>query len=319
MLYIYAFLLSTVLTFIIREFYKNKSIIDTPNERSSHTVPTPSGGGLAIIIVFYIGLFYFQSNIDIALFCALLSALPVAMVSLLDDIVTLSSKVRFLVQSVSAAMALYFLGGVFRIDFILFSLDGVWVNILVLIAILWITNLYNFLDGIDGYAGSQALILGLGLFVFFHNPLGIVIMSASLGFLVFNWHKASIFMGDVGSATLGFLFSIFAFHSLGEDQGEGYIYIWLILLSLFWIDATLTLFKRYLNGEKLSQAHKKHAYQRLVQSGWTHGKVTTYALIFNFIFFVLLYFSKSPLIVFLVNIISIYGIVEYIDRKKSFK
>ena len=95
-----------------------KSIFDIPNERSSHTIPTPRGGGVAIIIVFYIGLLYFQENIDAQLFSALLCALPIAFIGFLDDIFTLSSKIRFFIQSVSAGMALYLLGGVTSIDFV---------------------------------------------------------------------------------------------------------------------------------------------------------------------------------------------------------
>ncbi len=241
MIYIGLFFLSVLLTNSIKMYATHKDVLDVPNARSSHSRPTPKGGGLAIIIVFYIGLFYFKESVDSKLFYALLSAIPITFISLLDDIITLSSKIRLLIQSVSAGMALYFLEGVPSIDFILFELHGWWLNILAFVAMVWLTNLYNFLDGIDGYAGSEALIAGLGIFVFFQNPLGLVIVAVSLGFLLFNWHKASIFMGDVGSATLGFIFAVFVFY----DTSQGSIYIWMVLLSLFWFDATLTLFRRY--------------------------------------------------------------------------
>ncbi len=314
MIYIGLFVLSIVLTYSIRSYANKKAIYDIPNERSSHSTPTPRGGGLAIMIVFYIGLVYFQESIDSTLFYALLCAIPIALISLVDDVLTISSKVRFFIQSVSAAMALYFLGGVSSFDFILFELQGWWLNIIAFIAMIWLTNLYNFLDGIDGYAGSEAVMVGLGLFLFFHNPLGLVIVAACLGFLLFNWHKASIFMGDVGSATLGFVFAVFVFY----DTSQGSIFIWLILLSLFWFDATLTLIRRYRNGEVVTQAHKKHAYQRLTQSGWSHDKVVWFSLVFNLIFFVLLYFVENVLIVFIFNIIALYTIVKLIDAKKSF-
>ena len=314
MIYIGLFLLSVMLTYIIRSYANKKAIFDIPNERSSHVTPTPRGGGLAIVIVFYIGLIYFQENLDSKLFYALFCAVPIALISLIDDIFTLSSKIRLFVQSISAGMVLYFLGGVTSIDFILFELHGWWLNIIAFSAIIWLTNLYNFLDGIDGYAGSEAVMVGLGLFLFFHNPLGLVIVAACLGFLLFNWHKASIFMGDVGSATLGFIFAVFVFY----DTSHGSIYIWLILLSLFWFDATLTLMRRYKNGESITQAHKKHAYQRLTQSGWSHDKVVWFSLVFNLIFFVLLYFVENILIVFILNIIALYTIVKLIDAKKSF-
>ncbi len=314
MIYIGLFILSAMLTYIVRAYANKKAIFDIPNERSSHSTPTPRGGGLAIIIVFYIGLVYFQESIDSNLFYALLCSLPIALISLMDDLFTLSSKIRFSIQSASAGMALYFLGGVSSIDFILFELHGWWLNFIAFFAIIWLTNLYNFLDGIDGYAGSEAVMLGIGLFVFFHNPLGLVIVAASLGFLLFNWPQASIFMGDVGSVTLGFIFAVFVFY----DTSHGSIYIWLILLSLFWFDATLTLIRRYRNGEHIAQAHKKHAYQRLTQSGWSHDKVVWFSLIFNLIFFVLLYFMENVLIVFILNILALYTIVKVIDAKKSF-
>ncbi len=314
MFYIGLFVLSVLLTYAIKAYANKKAILDIPNERSSHDKPTPRGGGLAIIIVFYIGLIYLYDTIDSELFYALLCGIPIVIISLIDDIFTLSSKVRLVVQGISVGTALYFLGGVSSIDFILFTLDGFWLNILAFITMIWITNLYNFLDGIDGYAGSEAVIVGLGLFFFFNNPLGLVIAIASLGFLVFNWHKASIFMGDVGSAWLGFVFSVFVF----ADTGQGNIYIWFILLSIFWFDATLTLLRRYLNDESITQAHKKHSYQRLVQSGWSHSKVVLSSIAFNIIFFVLLYFMENVLIVFALNMASLFVIVKLIDRKKSF-
>jgi len=306
--------LSLALTYAIRGYARRQAILDMPNERSSHSIPTPRGGGLAIVIVFYIGLFYFEKSLDNELFYALLCAIPIAIISLIDDIYILSSKIRFFIQSVSAGMALYLLGEVTFIDFILFELHGWWLNIIAFFSIVWLTNLYNFLDGIDGYAGSEAVLVGLGLFLFFHNPLGLVIVAACLGFLLFNWHQASIFMGDIGSATLGFLFAVFVFY----DTSHGNIYVWLILLSLFWFDATLTLIRRYRNGEPLTQAHRKHAYQRLVQSGWRHDKVVWFSVVFNLIFFVLLYFVENVLIVFMLNMIALYVIVKFIDTQKRF-
>jgi len=314
MIYIVLFFLSVVLTYGMKLFAQQKSIMDIPNERSSHTIATPRGGGIAILIVFYIGLIYFKEDVDSRLFYALFCAIPIAMVGFIDDVLTLSSNIRLLVQSMAVLGALYFLGGVHSMDFVLFNLEGLWLNLFAFIAMIWITNLYNFLDGIDGYAGSQAVVVGLGLFVLLHNPLGLVIVAASLGFLVFNWHKASIFMGDVGSATLGFIFAVFIF----SDTSEGNIYIGLILLSLFWFDATLTLVRRLRNGENITQAHKKHAYQRLVQSGWSHDKVVGFSLVFNLIFIVLLYFIEQLWIVFLFNIISLIVIAKLIDNKKSF-
>jgi Fuc2NAc and GlcNAc transferase len=234
-------------------------------------------------------------------------------VSIFDDIFGVSSKLRLVVQSVSALIGLYFLGGVEKIDFIFFELHGAWLNIFAFLSIIWLTNLYNFLDGIDGYAGSEAVTVGVGIFLFLSNPIGLVIAVASLGFLIFNWHKASIFMGDVGSATLGYIFAILAFY----DTSNGNIYIWLILLSLFWYDATITLFRRFRNGEPLTQAHKKHAYQRLVQSGWSHSKVVLFAILFNLLFILLLFFIQRELL-FPILMLVLYILMYLIDREREF-
>jgi len=314
--YLALFGLSLLLTYLIRQYAIKKSIIDIPNERSSHSIPTPRGGGLAVIITFFIGLFIFRESIEENLFYALLSSLPIIIVSLVDDIVTLSSKIRFIVQALSALLALYFLGGVDSIDFIFFQLNGWWLNIFAFISILWITNLYNFLDGIDGYAASEAILVALGIYLILHNNLGIIVAVAVLGFLIFNWHKASIFMGDVGSATLGFIFAIIIF----SDTSGGNIYFWLIMLSLFWYDATVTLVRRYQNGERVTQAHKKHAYQRLTQFGWSHSRVVLYSIAINVIFLLLLYGIPREFWVYLFvfNLIMMAVIMKFVDRKKGF-
>ena len=318
MVYVVLFFSSIAMTFLIKLYAHKKAILDIPNERSSHQTPTPRGGGLSIIFLFYMGLFYFyfyDSLIESRLFYALLCAIPIVLISWLDDIYTLSSKVRFSVQLFSAFLALYALGGVEKIDLILFSVEGFWLNIIAFIAIVWLTNLYNFLDGIDGYAGAEAVSVGLGLFILFHNPLGLVIVAVALGFLVFNWHKASIFMGDVGSASLGFLFGVFVFY----DTSEGNILIWMILLSLFWVDATFTLLRRYHNGERLSQAHRKHAYQRLVQSGWSHNKVVLFALLFNLLFLFLCFFVENLWMLFGLNMVALIVILRWVETQKRFE
>jgi len=136
------------------------------------------------------------------------------------------------------------------------------------------------------------------------------------GFLLFNWHKASIFMGDVGSAPLGFIFAVFMLY---DSSSQNFV-VWLILLSLFWFDATYTLLRRALNHEKLSQAHKKHLYQRLNQAGFTHDKVVLIALAFNLVLLVLLYLLPESLYfyLFLFVLVLLYGLTKVVDRLKAF-
>ena len=317
-LLLFTFVLALLLTLAIRTYAHHKELLDHPNERSSHTMPTPKGGGLAIMISFYgaVSYLYLQMQIDPKLFFALLSALPVVIISLIDDIHPLSAKIRLGVQLLSAASALYFLGGVDSIDMSIFTLSGVWLNIIALIGIVWMTNLYNFLDGIDGYAGSEALFTGIAAFILFGSTPALFIAVSAAGFLLFNWHKASIFMGDVGSAPLGFLFAVFMLYDAGTPHFLG----WLMLLSLFWFDATLTLFRRAKRGERLAQPHKKHAYQRLNQAGFTHDKVVLLAMGINLLIFAALYFThpESYLYLFLALIVLLYTLTKFIDTKKAF-
>ncbi len=314
----FIFVLALTLTLAIRTYARHKELLDHPNERSSHTMPTPKGGGLAIMISFYgaISYLYLQTQIDAKLFFALLSALPVVLISLIDDIYPLSAKIRLGIQLLSAASALYFLGGVDSIDFSAFTLHGVWLNIISLLGIVWMTNLYNFLDGIDGYAGAEALFAGLAAYLLFGNTAALLLAVASAGFLFFNWHKASIFMGDVGSAPLGFIFAVFMLYDANTPHFLG----WILLLSLFWFDATLTLIRRAKRGEKLSTAHKKHAYQRLNQAGFSHDKVVLFAMCINLLIFTSLYLTPQAgyLYLFLALIVLLYALTKFIDNKKAF-
>ena len=310
---------SALLTYAIRYFTNKKELLDHPNERSSHTVATPKGGGLAIMVSFYTALLflYLNTKIESDLFFALLSALPVLAVSLVDDLYPLSSRLRFGIQLFSAALALYFLGGVNTLDFGIFALHGQWLNIIALIGIVWITNLYNFLDGIDGYAASEALFIALGAYILFGSEATLFLAAASGGFLLFNWHRASIFMGDVGSAPLGFIFAVFIVH----DGGSPLFLDWLMLLSLFWFDATYTLLRRAKRREKLSEAHKKHAYQRLTQAGLSHSRVVLLAMTLNLIIFAALYSMPVDLhfYLFILLIVSLYILNQFIDSKKAFE
>ncbi len=318
MFYSIVFVVALIGTYLIRYIANKKELLDHPNDRSSHTVPTPKGGGLAIMVTFFGGLvyLYIQAQVEPQLFFALLTALPVIVISLIDDIYPLSAKIRFAVQFSSAAAALYFLGGIDSIDFILFTLNGVWLNLIALLGIVWMTNLYNFLDGIDGYAGAEAVFVGLAAFLLFGSEPALLIAAATTGFLFFNWHKASIFMGDVGSAPLGFIFAVLI---LNDADAPSFL-AWLILLSLFWFDATFTLIRRAKRGEKLSQAHKKHAYQRLNQAGYPHNKVVLLSITVNMLLFTALWFlpQSSYLYLFFVLLVLLYTLTKLIDTKKAF-
>jgi Fuc2NAc and GlcNAc transferase len=319
MIYLVLLLLSFSLTYFIKNYAIKKSLVDIPNDRSSHSVPTPHGGGIAIALTWFAGLSYlfYVNDIDSSLYYALMVGVIISVVSYLDDLYELSPKVRLITQSSVAVGGIVALGGLHSLDFGLFSIENqMLTNIIAFVAIIWFINLYNFLDGIDGYAGSEAVFLGLAGFILFGGSHFLVLVVAVLGFLVWNWHKAKIFMGDVGSTLLGYNVAIFAIYYANQDAIN--LWIWLILFGLFWFDATLTLFRRYKNGEKLSEAHRKHAYQRLTQSGWRHDKVVIYSIIVNVLLFGLVYFISNVFIAFVLSLLLMFFVVKYVDSKKSF-
>jgi Fuc2NAc and GlcNAc transferase len=298
-----------------------KSLVASINERSSHSIPTPHGGGIAIVITWFIGLsyLYFSNQIESNLFYALLFGALISIVSFFDDIYELSPKLRLLVQSIVAFAGLYSLGGFESLTFGIFDISNpILTNIFAFFMIIWFINLYNFLDGINGYAGSEALFLVLAGFVLFGGNHFLVLAMAVLGFLYWNWNKAKIFMGDVGSTLLGYNIAIFTLYYANQETSN--FWIWIILFGVFWFDATLTLFRRKINGEQLSQAHKKHAYQRLTQSGWSHYKVTNYSICLNIVLFMIVYFvSKSNIFVaFLLALIVLFISMKFVDGKNKF-
>ena len=319
MIYIILFLTSFSLTYLIKNYAIKKSLIDIPNDRSSHTIPTPHGGGIAIAITWFLGLIYlfFINEIDKTLFFTLLGGAVISVVSFFDDLYNLSPKIRLFTQSLVAISALYILGGLNSIDFGLFVIKNhIFTNTFAFFMIVWFINLYNFLDGINGYAGSEAVFLGLAGYILFSGNHFLVLIVSVLGFLYWNWNKAKIFMGDVGSTLLGYNVAIFTIYYANQNSKN--LLIWLILFSLFWFDATLTLFRRWKNKEKLSQAHKKHAYQRLTQAGWSHLKVSTFAILLNTIIFCIVYFISNIYLDFLVTIILLYATIKFVDLKKQF-
>ncbi len=320
MIYILLLIISFTLTHLIKNYAIKKSFVAEVNERSSHTSPTPHGGGIAVAVTWFMGISYlfFINDIDSSLYFALLAGVIISVVSFFDDLFELSAKVRLVAQTLVAVLGLYFLGGLEKIDLLFFSIDNqVLTNIFAFFMIVWFINLYNFLDGIDGYAGSEAIFLGIAGFLLFGGSHFLVLVAAVLGFLVWNWHRAKIFMGDVGSTLLGYNVAIFTIYYANQEPTN--LWIWIILFGLFWFDATLTLYRRYKNGEKLSQAHRKHAYQRLTQSGWAHDKVVLFSILVNVVLFGLVYFISNVFIAFIVSVVLLYGVVRFVDGKQKIK
>ncbi|MFW2585303.1 MraY family glycosyltransferase [Aliarcobacter butzleri] len=320
MIYIILLLISFLLTYFIKNYMIKKSLVASVNERSSHTVPTPHGGGIAIAITWFIGLFYlyFIGQIENNLFYALLFGAVISIVSFFDDIYELSPKLRLIIQAIVAIGGLYFLGGFETLTFGIFDIQNpIFTNIFAFFMIIWFINLYNFLDGINGYAGSEALFLAVAGFILFGGNHFLVLAVAVLGFLYWNWNKAKIFMGDVGSTLLGYNVAIFTIYYANQEPTN--FWIWIILFGVYWFDATLTLIRRKLNKERLSQAHKKHAYQRLTQAGWSHYKVTNYSIGLNVLLFAIVYFISNIFVAFLLAFVVLVLVMKFIDSKKAFE
>ncbi len=308
MIYLILFVISVGLT----AWMRNLAIIDTPNARSAHTSPIPTGGGLGFVVAFYLGLcyLYFTGALADGIFYALLAGIVLVVVGFMDDYRELSPQLRLGAQMFSIMIALYVLDS--------YALYPWYMSGLFIFTGLWLINLYNFMDGIDGYAASEGILVALAAFWLYHDSLFIMIAVVLGGFLLFNWQKASIFMGDVGSTFLGFFF--FVMFMVGYHDSSD-IMIWFMLLGLFITDATRTLLRRLDAGEKLSQAHKKHYFQRLVQSGFSHQHVVLLAMGFNlfwFIMIVLFYDMHYFYLLFLCYTIAIECVARWIDKRKGF-
>ncbi len=320
MIYILLLLLSFGLTYFIKNYAIKNSLVAEVNERSSHSISTPHGGGIAIAITWSIGLIYLYltSQIDRVLFLALIVGLIISIVSFFDDLYELSPRVRLLTQIAVAVIGLYFIGGLNTITLGVFEITNpLFTNIFALLMIVWFINLTNFIDGINGYVGSEAVFLSIAGFILFGDIHFIVFAVSVLGFLYWNWNNAKIFMGDVGSTLLGYNIAIFTIYYANIQAVN--LWMWIILFGLFWFDATLTLIRRFRNKEKLSQAHKKHAYQRLTQAGWSHYKVTNYAIALNIILFSFVYFLGNLFIAFMLSLLLLFLSMRYVDKQKGFK
>lgn len=279
---------SWLLTGLVRRWMVARGTLDVPNERSSHVIPTPRGGGLAIAAVVFVGIAaatvfgWMPRDTGVAL---LGGGLLVGAIGWADDIYNLTYRPRLAVHFAAAGWTLYWLGGFPRLDVGAGSLAlGVAGWLVAALGIVWAVNFYNFMDGIDGIAGGEAVVVGVGgglLLMAAGAPdlagVSFLVAAASAGFLLWNWSPARIFMGDVGSGVLGYLFAALAVAS--ENRGAVPMLVWVLLLGVFVVDATVTLVRRALDREVVFNAHKKHAYQRAVQAGWSHARVSSIVMV----------------------------------------
>jgi len=281
--FVLIFVISALITGGVRWLLGRHGLMDLPNARSSHTVPVPRGGGVGIVIAFLSAVVWILARHAIlrSLAWALIGGgLAIAIVGFLDDRFKLPAWPRLIVHSLAAAWAVWCLGAVHPAQFS--GGDDLWSWIrrcAAFVALVWLTNLFNFMDGIDGLAGTEAVcVSGLGAFLLLRLGLSndaqllFMLSAASLGFLIWNWPPAKVFMGDVGSGFLGFTLGTLALFS--SKTSPQVIWPWLILLAAFIVDATLTLLRRMFLYARWYEAHRSHAYQHAAQVFGSHAKVT---------------------------------------------
>ena len=271
---------AAALTGLVRVLLRRHGVMDRPNQRSSHGAAVPRGGGIAVVGVLLAAWLALWLTDECAgcgglFWVALAGALGLAAVSWLDDLRGgLSALLRLLAQIAAVGAGIASLPG----EGLIFqgTVPVLVDHALAAAAWLWFVNLFNFMDGIDGISGAECASLGLGTFVLVVlgaapaglGPLGLALAGVSLGFLLWNWHPARIFLGDVGSVPLGYLsgWLMLALAAAGAWQAA------LLLPAYYLADATLTLVGRLLRGRRVWEAHREHFYQRVVAAGWSHAR-----------------------------------------------
>jgi Fuc2NAc and GlcNAc transferase len=267
----------------VLRYAQARELLDHPNERSSHLAPTARGGGLAIVLSFLAALVVLHAlgRINDMLLWALGGGgLAVALVGFVDDHGHLSPRVRLLTHFAAVAWALYWLCGMPPLPVGWgYVVDGPAWTVLGAVGLVWLLNLYNFMDGIDAIAGVEAVCVVLGVLLLGGSTTWMLLAAAVAGFLVLNWPPARIFMGDVGSGFLGFALGVLAIDAAAWEQVP--LASSAILVGVFLVDATVTLFHRWVRGERLSQAHRSHAYQHAARRFGGHLPVVLGVIAIN--------------------------------------
>lgn len=285
-----AVLLSLFLTGVLRRYALHRSIIDIPNARSSHSVPTPRGGGVAIVLAF-LSCLIFMVGADLQpsaqLVAMLGSGALIAVIGFMDDHGHIAARWRLLGHFVASAWVMFWMGGLPALTFFGFSIDLGWFGVgLAAIYLVWMLNLYNFMDGIDGIASLEAIIACLAMsFIYYltgqHSVIWAPLMltMSVAGFLYWNFPPARIFMGDAGSGFLGIVLGALSIQAAWA--GSEYFFAWLIMLGVFVVDATFTLIRRLVRGDKVYEAHRSHGYQYASRHFGRHLPVTVGVSLIN--------------------------------------
>lgn len=274
---------SLLLTFGLRKYALANSLIDIPNSRSSHAVPTPRGGGVSIVLSFMLllpVLGYSEVLPWYSIWALLGAGAAVAIIGFLDDHGHIAARWRLLGHFGAAVWVLFWLGGLPPITMFGVALDMGWLgSVLSVLYLVWMLNLYNFMDGIDGLASLEAISVCIGAALLYwlsgsqHLIWAPLLLAFAVGgFLYWNFPPARIFMGDAGSGFLGIVLGTLSLQ--GAWENPDLFWGWLILLGTFIVDATVTLIHRLLRREKVYEAHRSHAYQFASRRYGAHLPVT---------------------------------------------
>ena len=285
---------SLLLTALLRRYALARSLLDIPNARSSHSIPTPRGGGVAIVISFLLALPLLAGMGLLAwsqIWALLGAGAGIAVLGFIDDHRHVAARWRLLGHFAAAGWALLWLDGAPPLRLFGTDLQLGWAGgVLAAVYLVWLLNLYNFMDGIDGLASIEAicvclggallvLLFGLGTSQVALYLLPLLLAAAVLGFLVWNFPPARIFMGDAGSGFLGISIGILSLQAAWA--APQLLWCWLILLGVFVVDATFTLGRRLQRGDKVYEAHRSHAYQHAAQRFGRHLPVSMAVLAIN--------------------------------------
>lgn len=273
------------LTFAMRKWALSRNAVVHPSQRCSHTVPTPHGGGIAIALVALALTIPFAVSDwapDLSMVAMLLLGLTMLGVGVWDDFGDLPAKLRLFVHLLVVALGMMAVPSLPVFSVLGYEVDSSSAFLLwpvLLLGWAWLINLYNFMDGIDGLAAVQAIVVlgGMALNFAIWGPqtwmwVCLLTLAAVLGFVVWNWPPARIFMGDGGSGFLGFALGFMMLLSAATTTVS--MWSWIILLTLFIADATTTLLVRFFTGQNVLDAHRLHAYQKLAQRAGRHLPVT---------------------------------------------
>lgn len=292
-LFFVAFAVAYWLTGQVRKYALMKNVLDIPNERSSHTTPTPRGGGVAVVFVFLVALCVLWAS-DFISARSLLAfgggGFLVSVVGFIDDHGHIAARWRLLTHAVSAMLIVTALGGFPEVIILDFKLDFEELGyVLAVLYLVWLLNLYNFMDGIDGLASIEAICACVGASVCSlvvqqwvlteSSVLAMILASSVAGFMIWNYPPAQIFMGDACSGFLGLVLG--ALSLLAAWENSELFWCWIILLAVFITDATMTIFRRLVRGEKVYEAHRCHAYQYAARYFGSHMAVTVGIMLIN--------------------------------------